>query len=610
MRPTSSPTHDEQVTCHSATRTRDLKRAPTKDEVPSMRILPSFPAFSRPLLVAVVALGAILAIMLLGQRVDSSRSAQLEIGSLSLTVRDLEAAPFSADPAFNSGSDARSVSLHAIILKKIAEDEARISHALSGAHREGAPLATVVAGRTALAGVRTAVKHVYALAILPGGLAKAGAPAIAAAQGDLVRHLATVTGVLDQLALNDAATARGARTMATIGTIATILLLLCVFGFFYFRSQRLGRENRALLGLSREEASTDELTGLGNRRSLTEDLHREIARDGPKPLELLIAIYDLDGFKQYNDTFGHPAGDALLIRLGARLSAAVAGSGTAYRMGGDEFCVLALSTPESAEALLRDTVTALSDSGEGWQISCSQGAVWVPSEAATPKEAMKCADVRMYANKAGRSSTGRQVADALLQVLDEQESGVNEHAGNVAVLAVDVARALHQPDPEVQRIRLAAILHDVGKTAIPAAVLDKRGALDAEEWEFIERHTQIGERIVLAAPALASTAPLIRSSHERVDGTGYPDRLSGEDIPLGSRIIAACDAYDAMTSNRSYRTAGTRDEAIQELKRCAGTHFDPDVVVALCETVMRKTDVASAPRIAEVVIRKGTPQPG
>ncbi len=259
--------------------------------------------------------------------------------------------------------------------------------------------------------------------------------------------------------------------------------------------------------------------------------------------------------------------------------------GTAYRMGGDEFCVLARCSIDAADALLNNTVTALSDSGEGWQIGCSQGAVWMPSEAATTKDALKCADVRMYANKAGRSSTGRQVADALVQVLNEQDSGMEQHGGNVATLAADVAFALEQPDLEVQRIRLAATLHDVGKTAIPAALLTKPGPLDADQWKFMRRHTLIGERIVQAAPALAATAPLIRSSHEHLDGSGYPDGLVGDAIPLGARIISACDAYDAMISNRSYRSALTSDQAIRELKRCAGTQFDPKVVDALCAAI-------------------------
>ncbi len=549
-----------------------------------------------PFVVVLLTASAIAAVTLLVQRVDSSRRAQLRIGSLTLTVRELEAAPFSADPAFNSSPDARSANLPKIVVGEIAVDEAKISDALSAASRDGAPAGVVAAGRSSLAAVKPAVARVYRLATAPGGLAKAGAKEIALVQSDLDHHLSGVSTALGQLDHADAATAQRARRQAVAGTVIAMLLLLVVFGYFYFRSQRLTRENEELLGVSREEASTDVLTGLSNRRALLDALSRAVARAAPGAQELFVAIFDLDGFKQYNDSFGHAAGDALLTRLGARFSAAVRAPGTAYRMGGDEFCMLTWCGPDSAAALLDDALAALSDCGEGWRVGCSQGAVWVPSEAATAGEALKTADVRMYANKATRSSTGRQVADALLQVLNEQDKGVDVHGANVADLSAEVAQALQQPDLEVQRIRLAATLHDVGKTAIPDSMLNKPGPLDEHEWEFMHRHTLIGERIVLAAPALAGTAPLIRSSHERFDGSGYPDALRGKQIPLGSRIIAVCDAFDAMSSDRSYREAGSVAEALDEIRRCAGSQFDPRVVDALCETVSSRPSVKRRPR--------------
>ena len=538
-----------------------------------------------PLLVVLLTAGAIVSVALLGNRVDSSRRAQIAVRALTETVRGLLAAPFSADPAFNSGPNARSHDLPRIVKAEIRADEATLSGALSAAARAGAPAEVVAGGRAGMTKVKPAVARVLELATAPGGLAKAGAKNIAAAQGELTHQLGAVSTSLKQLDRADAARANSARRQAEAGTIVTMLLLLAVFGYFYFRSQHLTRENEDLLGLSREEASTDVLTGLGNRRALIDELSSAVSRQAPGRQELLVVMFDLDGFKQYNDSFGHAAGDALLTRLGARLSAAVGGSGTTYRMGGDEFCMLAWRAPDSAAALLDEALMALNDSGEGWHIGCSQGAVWVPSEAATPSEALKLADVRMYANKASRSSTGRQVADALLQVLSEQDEGMDEHGGHVAELSGDVAQALHQPELEVQRIRLAATLHDIGKTAIPEAVLNKPGPLEEREWEFMHRHTLIGERIVLAAPALAATAPLIRSSHEHLDGSGYPDGLRGEEIPLGSRIIAVCDAFDAMTAARPYRKAGTVGAALIELRRSSGSQFDPRVVECFCQTV-------------------------
>jgi HD-GYP domain-containing protein (c-di-GMP phosphodiesterase class II) len=144
------------------------------------------------------------------------------------------------------------------------------------------------------------------------------------------------------------------------------------------------------------------------------------------------------------------------------------------------------------------------------------------------------------------------------------------------------AERLGLPASEVKRIGLAAELHDVGKTAIPDAILNKPGPLDTSEWEFMRQHTVIGERILLAAPSLAPTAELVRASHEAFDGSGYPDGLCGEAIPLGSRIIAACDAFDAMISERAYRAGMSVEDAIAELRRCAGTQFDPHVVDEFC----------------------------
>jgi two-component system cell cycle response regulator len=208
--------------------------------------------------------------------------------------------------------------------------------------------------------------------------------------------------------------------------------------------------------------------------------------------------------------------------------------------------------------------------------------VWIPSEAATETQALALADERMYANKTSRSSASRQVTDALLQVITEQNVYLDEHVERVSELAGAVAEALGEPEHEVWRVRLAGRLHDVGKTAIPAAILDKPGPLDEREWEFMRRHPLIGERIVTVAPALSGTAELIRSSHERIDGKGYPDGLSGQDIPMGSRIIAVCDAFDAMTSERPYRGRTDVDAALEELRSHAGTQFDREVVEAFC----------------------------
>jgi two-component system cell cycle response regulator len=192
--------------------------------------------------------------------------------------------------------------------------------------------------------------------------------------------------------------------------------------------------------------------------------------------------------------------------------------------------------------------------------------------------ALKAADDRMYAKKAGRSSASRQLTDVVLEVIAEQSAALDEHVERVSGLSVAVAEALGEPRQEVRRIGIAATLHDVGKSAIPAAILGKTGPLDLDEWDFMRLHPVIGERTVSAAPALAPAAPIIRSSHERIDGRGYPDGLVGEDIPLGSRIIAVCDAFDAMTADRSYRKAMSDRAALAELEANVGTQFDSRVV--------------------------------
>jgi HD-GYP domain-containing protein (c-di-GMP phosphodiesterase class II) len=215
--------------------------------------------------------------------------------------------------------------------------------------------------------------------------------------------------------------------------------------------------------------------------------------------------------------------------------------------------------------------------------------VWLPSEARTESQALQLADERMYANKTARSSASRQVTDALLQVVTEQHALRDDHVERVSELSGDLAEALGLSASEVSLIRLAGRLHDIGKSAIPAGVLDKPGPLDEAESEFMHRHPGIGERIVLAAPALAGTAAIVRSTHERVDGHGYPDGLSGDAIPLGSRIIAVADAFDAITSERAYRRAKSAEAAVSELRRNAGTQFDAPIVEAFCAMVSPQT---------------------
>jgi two-component system cell cycle response regulator len=321
-------------------------------------------------------------------------------------------------------------------------------------------------------------------------------------------------------------------------------------------------------------AMTDSLTGLHNRRRLIDDLEAAVAAGHGR-----LALFDLDGFKAYNDTFGHQAGDALLARLGHRLREAVGDAGKAYRVGGDEFCVLASGA--ASGATIEAAVEALAERGGAFAIANSHGSVELGDEAGKPEDALRIADQRMYARKnGGRRSAGHQSKAVLVLALAERHPDLTTHGADVSRLAELVARRLDVPEDQLEPIRHAAELHDVGKMGIPDAILEKAGPLDDEEWEFMRRHTIIGERIVAGAPALAQVSRLVRSSHERWDGAGYPDDLAGEAIPIGSRIIAVCDAFDAMLSDRPYQVARGTNAALAELRRCSGAQFDPAVVEA------------------------------
>jgi two-component system cell cycle response regulator len=348
-------------------------------------------------------------------------------------------------------------------------------------------------------------------------------------------------------------------------------------------------EHMALLGTSRGEATTDPLTGLRNRRALVNDLDDQL-RDASPQRPLLLLLFDLNGFKSYNDRYGHPAGDGLLTRLGTALAAAVDGRGHAYRMGGDEFCVLAAAPADQHAELAALMRAALSERGDGFAISAALGSATIDAPDGDREDALREADRRMYAEKNGlRGSAGGQSAAVLLRVITERHPDLGVHVDSVAALTEMVGLELGMTDEDRTTLWQAAALHDIGKAALPDAILDKPGPLDDAEWAFMRQHTIIGERILDSAPALTAAARLVRSSHERFDGHGYPDQLEGADTPLGARIIAVCDAYDAMVTDRPYRRAIASEQAIQELSRCTGTQFDPAVVAAFAIAIRRPT---------------------
>jgi two-component system, cell cycle response regulator len=367
------------------------------------------------------------------------------------------------------------------------------------------------------------------------------------------------------------------------GAVLAVIVRMCV----------TFHERMRLLAQVREESLTDALTGLLNRRAFMLELQGRL-RGGDQSEPFVLALFDLDGFKNYNDSFGHLAGDALLKRLSVKLEAATASWGRAFRMGGDEFCVLTDTAPSDADRLVATAAQALREQGDGFVVTSAYGVALLPHEARTPSDALRLADTRMYAHKESRGlhSPG-QASGVLLRAQTERDRALGEHAAGVAELVEPLARRLGLTGDDLQHIRQVAELHDVGKLAIPDAILDKPGALTDDEWELVRRHPIVGQRILAAAPGLVHVADIVRATHERFDGTGYPDGLSGDGIPLVARIVTVCDAFHAMTSHRPYRPALTSEEALVELRQCAGTQFDPVVVTAFLAEL-------GAPRIARV----------
>jgi two-component system cell cycle response regulator len=358
-------------------------------------------------------------------------------------------------------------------------------------------------------------------------------------------------------------------------------------------------ENERLLGVSRREAATDSLTGLSNRRRLLADLERAAKRAGRGGPGLVVAVYDLDGFKAYNDSFGHAAGDALLRRCGSNLKTAVGNRGVAYRLGGDEFCVLAPDGPLRPETTVAAASAALIAEGRGFSIGNSVGTARIPLDADRSVDALQIADRRMYASKGQRAGTPERLArDLLMQVVQEREPAFEDHVRSVSDLATALARRAGVEGEELDLVVRCAELHDIGKMAVPDEIIHKPGPLSEDERELLRKHTVVGERILAVTPALAEVARLVRSCHEHWDGSGYPDGLAGTEIPLASRITLICDAFDSITGNHTGEDVLSPAEAAAELRLLAGTHLDPKLVEIFCNEVVPALERGEAEALA------------
>ncbi len=375
----------------------------------------------------------------------------------------------------------------------------------------------------------------------------------------------------------------------TVALVAASLGLFAVIG----RLLLTFRQYLGLLHLTRVESLTDALTGLGNRRALVRRLDEYF--EGGSGDSSLLLLFDLDGFKAYNDTFGHSAGDTLLQRLGTRLHDTVGVRGEVYRLGGDEFCIVAPGSSLDLPWLRAVTSASLRESGDAFAITCSSGHALLPAEAENTHDALQIADRRMYAEK-GLGIGGSDGRGVLLQALAERDESLGRHLDGVAMYSAAFAAELGLVGSEAKLVRAAAELHDVGKLALPEAVLQKPGQLDDNEWDIVRQHTLIGERIIAAGEGLEQVALTVRSTHERWDGNGYPDGLKGEQIPFAARMIAICDAYDAITSERPYRHASTSERAVDELRASAGTQFDPELVELFIDRALPTLGRQAEPR--------------
>ncbi len=408
------------------------------------------------------------------------------------------------------------------------------------------------------------------------------------------------------------------------GAVGAAILAL---GLVLFAWHSLRRRRAMTRGLAEERerdaeerSRTDGLTGLLNRRGCIEMLTAELRRaerEGHVPGVLLV---DADRFKRVNDTYGHQAGDAVLVEVARRLRSAVREYDVVARWGGEEFVVVvpAMSNDADLATAGHALLTAISATPIAagpdllLPVTISVGGVRAGDALWSVEGIVDAADRALYSAKhRGRNRvrlfTQMTVEDfvaeepeamRLAQVLALSAAvreGMPElHSQQVADLSGEVARAYGLSEEAVLRCRLGGWLHDVGKIAIPDRILAKPGALDDDEWAVMHTHSVIGELLVSRVDGLAEAAPAVRHHHERVDGTGYPDGLAGDAIPIEARIIAAADAYSAITVDRPYRRSRSQQIAIEELRESVGTHLDGDVVEALVRALdRRESDVAA-----------------
>lgn len=364
-------------------------------------------------------------------------------------------------------------------------------------------------------------------------------------------------------------------------------------------------ENLRLYARAEQRSRIDELTGLFNRRHFEERLREEVSRHARHDEVFTVLMADLDAFKAYNDMYGHPSGDVLLKVVADLVAHAIRESDQAFRYGGDEIAIILPGTsPEDAFMVAERVRLLVAKEMESRHsgVSCSIGLATYPADGVMAGELIATADTALYyAKNTGGNRTyvsskifadvesgvepknnhrgsGLSAVYALAAAVDAKDHYTYGHSRKVNIFAVVLAEALGLPSDEVSRISTSALLHDIGKIGVPDHILNKKGELDAQEWESIMSHPRLGANIVGNVHDLSPCVGSILYHHEKWDGSGYPEGLRGKSIPIGARILAIADAFAAMASARPYREALADEVALERLKAAAGTQFDPELV--------------------------------